>query len=341
MNRLDLKVTAFLAWRMLRHGRISARKIVNLLGNLWAMRTGRPVAAALPSIVVLEPARFCNLACAGCGYEMRGLMNRKESLSFDSMKKLIDEVKGSALIIAAHLAGEPFLNPELIPILRYISRQKLNLILNSNGNFHLTDTKWDELVDSGLDVLFFSISGMTQATYGAYHRNGRIDLVLANIEALEEAKRRRGASTPKVILRYLEHDHNRHEISQAAAFARRHKLFALDVRRIEPEYKPEEFARAKEALAARTAPPLDRCNSLWLVAEIKTSGDVMPCCYEWYDIPFLGNVFTGESLAAVWNGERYQSLRKMFLDPASPKLPACYLCRMKVGFQDLKDAAHD
>lgn len=336
MNWLDGKVSLRLGGRMLGRGALTPRRLGTLAGNLWAYIRRAPVAAPAPSLLVIEPARFCNLQCTGCGYHMKGLMHSAEMLQPAQLARLLADAGDRLLLVVFHLAGEPFLNKQLLPLLQLLRRHKVGIILNSNGNFRLTDEQQEQLLADGPDIFIVSISGITQAVYGDYHQGGDIELVKANLRALTARQRSGG---PAIIVRYLQHERNGHEVAAAQAFAREIGAFAFDLRRISPEFDAAQFGDFQQRRqTGGTLPPLPACPNLWLTAEIRADGGVLPCCYEWYDIPTLGNAYAANAtLAAVWNGAPYQGLRRMFADPAAPKLPACYLCRIKFGFQDRKD----
>jgi hypothetical protein len=58
-------------------------------------------------------------------------------------------------------------------------------------------------VDSGLDHIVFTISGMTQDSYARYHVNGRLDSALRGMRNVVEARRAAGTTRPKISWRYL------------------------------------------------------------------------------------------------------------------------------------------
>ena len=53
----------------------------------------------------------------------------------------------------------------------------------------------------------------------------------------------------------------------------------------------------------------DKCQWLWMASTINWDGIVTPCCYDPNRTMGLGNVIK-DGVAKVWNGEKYQALRK-------------------------------
>jgi len=68
--------------------------------------------------------------------------------------------------------------------------------------------------------------------------------------------------------------------------------------------------------------PWSGCQRPWTVSYVTANGNVLPCCISpWtakdYKGAILGNAFE-EPLAAIWNGERYQTFRTTFESDVPP-----------------------
>lgn len=87
-----------------------------------------------------------------------------------------------------------------------------------------------------------------------------------------------------------------------------------------------------ESVAVKGEQPWHGCMRPWLLMYITANGTVLPCCIAPfaaadYESIMLGNVFR-QSLAEVWNGERYQELRTALLSDAPAPWP-CQFCGVK------------
>ena len=95
------------------------------------------------------------------------------------------------------------------------ARRNIVTFVSSNLSLPLTDERIESLVCSGLCELIVSLDGATQATYQTYRREGDLELAVANMRRIIEAKRRLGRSRPVVVWRYYVYRWNEHEIDLA------------------------------------------------------------------------------------------------------------------------------
>jgi MoaA/NifB/PqqE/SkfB family radical SAM enzyme len=198
-------------------------KICNLLLARHHARHRSTRVTSRPFGLVLDPSNMCQLACPGCVHS-----TRNESLGlFDWKPGTLSETRFSALLrtygpwaTGVYMCnyGEPLLNLSTPKLIRMCKSYLLHVALSSSMSVKRFDA--GAYASCGLDVLNMSIDGATQETYGKYRRNGNIELVFENIEALVAARRRLGKDTPVMAWNFLAFDHNKHEIPLAAAKAR-------------------------------------------------------------------------------------------------------------------------
>jgi MoaA/NifB/PqqE/SkfB family radical SAM enzyme len=104
--------------------------------------------------------------------------------------------------------GDPLLNPDLPKMIRYAKshptamKPKSDLLVNTTLN-RLPNPI--ELLNSGIDEIIISISGMTQEVYSRNHKGGNIEIVLKNIKEL--IRIRNTEKLEKVKLRVVFHDY--------------------------------------------------------------------------------------------------------------------------------------
>ena len=87
-----------------------------------------------------------------------------------------------------------------------------------------------------------------------------------------------------------------------------------------------------ESVSARGSHPWQGCMRPWILMYITVNGTALPCCLapfatRDYDRIILGNVLE-RPLREVWNGERYQALRRAVLSDAPGPWP-CQFCGVK------------
>jgi len=198
-------------------------KTLNLLVAKRDMTRRSLQVDAQPLGLIVDPSNGCNLACPGCVHSQ----NVKRMGRFDWSPGMMPEDRMGRLIkrfgpFASHVFfynyGEPLLNPRTPEYIRMAKRTLARTVVSTNLSLKKFDA--EAYVASGLDFMTLSIDGTTQETYARYRRGGDLDLVLANVEKLVEAKRRLGRSTPVLNWQFLVFEHNRHQMDRAEELAR-------------------------------------------------------------------------------------------------------------------------
>lgn len=314
--------------------KVSFRKMNNLFRNfLWGFVLKKELLPTSPSVIMLEPTNICNLKCKGCAYQIRG--GRSASLArravcFKDYKKIIDEVKDSCLFLFLYMGGESFLNKEFLKMIRYASKNKIFTLVATNGSFKNIPNFGYKIINSGLDVLIFSISGTIQKYYQEFHRGGNLELVKKNIISVVRNKK---GLTPRVMIRYLATPENRKDWKNVRLFARNLKVDNYEIRKIDGELVlMDKTIRVKHSKKSVLKLKNRYCFWLWLTTVIRANGDIIPCCFDYYGVPVLGNVFGDKTVKQIWQSEEYQRFRQAWLK--DPNMECCLNCESKLGFQD-------
>jgi MoaA/NifB/PqqE/SkfB family radical SAM enzyme len=322
--------------RMLRNRQISFRKVSTAVRNGWAAMLRRPVAGGAPSAVIIEPVNFCNLKCAGCGCAMCGQIRKAETLSFDRFCRIFDDVKDDLLFLVLEIAGEPFLNKELLAMVDHAFKQRVPTITSTNADFETGPDWGEQVVQSRLDTLIVSISGHDNASHAQYHRKGRFDRVIGNLRKVSEARRRLRAANPVLIVRFIETELNR---SSVAVVRRQYREWGADKLDVRPTAVDQFTFRPSQdgTVQIRIRGELEMCYpnfcpNLYFIPAVLVDGSVMPCCFVFLFPPVLGNALTGGGLRAVWNNQQYQEMRRQ-VALNRMRIPACTACGGGLGYQ--------
>jgi MoaA/NifB/PqqE/SkfB family radical SAM enzyme len=265
--------------------------------------------------------------------------------------------------------GEPLLHPDFLAMVQLAKQAGCRVGTTTCG--HAVDRALAErLVDSGLDVLAFSVAG-TDAASDGIRRGTSIEAVFAALAAVAEAKRAAGSAHPLISVAYML------LASQWAAAEAIPETFAgrgveaviistlhypptpeLSRESVLPTDEPEYEAlaarlaaivgRGRErglAIAAHlpTPPPhrglcKDEAQHLSLV--VRPDGTVVPCILARLSVPshprldveqFVFGDLKRQSLREIWRGEAYIAFRRSFWDARPPG--RCRECqRLGAGF---------
>lgn len=100
--------------------------------------------------------KACNLRCPHC-YANGGLPLEKE-LSFEELKKVIDEIAELGALHVFYTGGEPFTRKDLEKILRYNDKRGLGILLSTNAQL-VTEEKLEKLKDLNFKLFQVSLDG--------------------------------------------------------------------------------------------------------------------------------------------------------------------------------------
>lgn len=140
----------------------------------------RPETLPMPTFVQLRVTNLCNLRCKMCGqwgdtgiYRNHGpsagstdgeserrriveLIGAKRQLTLADYVRLLDEIAPGNPIVSL-FGGEPFLYPDILPLIREIKGRGLTCSVITNGGRLAAYAR--ELVESGIDTIAVSIDG--------------------------------------------------------------------------------------------------------------------------------------------------------------------------------------
>ncbi|MBN2280622.1 MAG: radical SAM protein [Candidatus Marinimicrobia bacterium] len=198
----------------------------------------------------------CNLQCKMCGqWGEKGIFKTfdkstlQHQLSIDEIHNIISDVK-SARINITLFGGEPLINPDIIRIIQIIKKAGLRCNLITNGT--LIHRYANELVESGLDEIIFSLDGPELVHDEIRGIPGTYQNALKGFQKLSEIKKNKNSQKPLININSTIFESN-YQIFQDTIEASRpfnpdnltfHHLLFLDNQRI-PKF--QEFFQSKFA----------------------------------------------------------------------------------------------
>jgi MoaA/NifB/PqqE/SkfB family radical SAM enzyme len=150
--------------------------------------------------IQVEVTTRCNAACVYCPRTAYRDAWHDRSLSPATFQRLLPALKKTRLV---HLQGwgEPFLHPGFFTLTAQAKAAGCRVSTTTNGML-LHAEKLRQVVDSGLDIIAFSLTGLEErhdrARPGTSFRQ-----VLGAIETLNRLKAAAGSDTPEIHLAYL------------------------------------------------------------------------------------------------------------------------------------------
>ena len=324
------------------------RKFINLVRAAIEWSAKSEVLKAHPYYAMIDPCNTCTLHCPLCPTGKGEPGRQKGTLSFDDFKTVFDEMKDYLYEVYLYGWGEPFLNKDVLRMVRYAHDSRIRTRISSNLNY-FREGFAAQIVDSGLDALLVALDGTTQESYQTYRRGGDFNKVVGNLKAIVAEKKRRHAKTPRLIWQFIAMKHNEKEIPDAREMARTLDIdelkitpmrtdasayiFQSDAQRIDQgrQWLPDDqtltwfdYEQKKRVDANKS------CKFPWSMPVISPTGSVAPCCGVYPERFDFGNALA-DGFMTVWNNSRYVASRRLIAGRSSAANTVCANC-LKNGF---------
>jgi MoaA/NifB/PqqE/SkfB family radical SAM enzyme len=259
---------------------VSFRRGIELAGfareHLGRMRRGRRAVEAhlaspgsetlpMPTFVQLRVTNLCNLRCRMCGQwgdtgifrggeavsasdgerdraRIRELIGWKRQLSLSEYARLLDEIAPFRPIVSL-FGGEPFLYPDLLPLIREVKARGLICSVITNGS--RLEGFARELVEAGIDSLAVSFDGPRDLHDRIRGQAGSFDRAAAGVAAVAQWRRKLRREVPMQIAILPITELNSHAIGAALEALRAVPLDTINVglRWFVPPRAGAEYAR--------------------------------------------------------------------------------------------------
>ena len=102
--------------------------------------------------IYIEITNICNLSCPFCMPDGR----KKEYMSFENFKQIIEKIKPYTSYIYLHVKGEPLLHPDINEMIEYATNEGLQVNITTNG------TKIENLKSKKIRQLNYSIQSSNE-----------------------------------------------------------------------------------------------------------------------------------------------------------------------------------
>jgi radical SAM protein with 4Fe4S-binding SPASM domain len=299
-----------------------------------------------PKSVSIEPVgNLCQLRCPLCPTGARMLGHDSKLMSLETFQVVLHKMP-FVTSVDLYKSGEPFLNPELLAMVRHASGRGVRVIVSTHFSFSRPDDFFEDIVSSGLARLVVSLDGASQESYVRYRVGGDYQLVLSNIKKLLAAKLRLNSKGPEIVWQFLVNRFNEHEIPLARQIAGELKItldlrpfgLADDVPDLEMDgsvaermahWLPANQEYLSDCYQGEYGYPLSRgiCTQLFSRPVVAADGTLLPCCEVWDKRSAFGNLLS-ETFQDIWQNRAYRSSRAHFLQKGAPpkEQTICFKC---------------
>jgi len=290
----------------------SATKFLNLLLAECQKTLRSPYLYSSPYKLIVDTNNVCDLKCIHCPTGKGAFGRPKGFMTFDSYRKIIDEIGKHIYIVDLFNWGEPLLNKEIYEMINYAESNNICTNIHSNLNAELDTDSAVRLIQSGLSYMSVSLDGADQEIYSIYRRKGDFEKALGNARLLIKTKKRLGKQKPYITWQFLVFPHNRHQVDLARQLA--HEL-GFDSFRVLAGVTSDRLANITQDKADGISKMKDiaktQCDWLWTTATFHWDGGIGPCCLQFKKADDFGSMpHTG--FKGVWNNDKYKYARSLF-----------------------------
>lgn len=300
---------------------------------------------SLPISAKISTAEACNLKCIHCGNATD--VYRSTHPPYIDGNVLRESIKLIPYLSSANLfrEGEPFLWKHIFKLLSYTSFAGCWNKIQTNGSL-INDEKARLLVESGLQLLDFSIDGCKKETIEKIRKGLKYEDFVFGVDRINYYKEKLNSRTPVLAWHFVAMKDNIEELPDAVKFAKDKgfEIFSISYCNTEPRRIHEQnlslYPKLSDEMVTKAlkvanligieiyAPNLfnvdsqiekigynnkssrlsyiKACTIPWESVKIQTNGDVLPCCG---GQPAFGNL-NKNTLEEIWNSKGWIDLRK-------------------------------
>lgn len=264
-----------------------------------------------PNRITVELTNDCNVSCTFCNRQKIamdiGYMD--ETLFY----KIVDEMANHLPIkMVPFFRGEPLMHPQIIDFINYAKKKGIGPIQMASNALLLDEKMQDDLIESGIDYLSFSLDTLDKELYRCSRQLGNLEISSKNVESMGlkcKERRKKGLPAPTIQVSTINIDEY---IPGQKAFIDKWMKY-VDVVRVYEQHD-EKGKLVNPEIQKRLDIFSDRmpCRKVFTDMIIYWDGRLALCNYDWNESREVGNV-SRMSLQEAWNSKVYEDIRQMHL----------------------------
>lgn len=310
-------------------GKIIGQKFVDYR-KIWDAANRFEIVTEFPLFLHLDINQECNYKCPHCIIGTPSEVNEfyeGDYLDFEGYKKIIDQgAEYKCPSVSPQGNNEPFLIKDLHKWIEYAHKKGfIDIMLNNNGSA-LTKKRAQQILDSGLTRLRFSLDAFNNETYSKV-RVGSISLdrVKRNIFNFLELKEKGGYKLPIVGVSFCVLKQNENEVDDFKNYWK-DIVDIVSIQRFVPPTLNKEKYKHFYSSDQFNEKPLDSFNCVQPYQRIIIRNDLIyPCCESYNKNLVLGSI-KNTSIYDAWHSEKMNEIRKIHKAGEYKKNATCKKC---------------
>ena len=330
----------------------------------WNLRVANRNAGKIPLNINVEVTTRCNLACTFCSHPSL-TKEQTGDLPLELFRKVVDEASLSGSIKAINLngLGEPMLRSDLD---EFVKIGKANgaedIMFHTNGTQLISEKYIDNLIEAGIDRIIVSVDSPDKNTYEAMRlikgswnsktnsyretrKGSSHDLLITNVRRLINLVKNRGLNSPIIRVACVLTNKTLPQMEQYKNFWINEGADLITYQDLTWHEKIQKVGQNEylwttseispiedEFTELKKLPLIDRrefaCPSLYQSVWINFNGDVVPCSHPDARTHMVMGKVQESSINEIWQGEKYEELRKMHESGEWSEHPICGRCEV-------------
>jgi MoaA/NifB/PqqE/SkfB family radical SAM enzyme len=271
--------------------------------------------AQRPRYIQMETVTKCNAKCEFC--PQNEIMRDPARMPEDTWKKIVDDTRGWGITYRPFLTNEPFVDNRMPEIVRYIKDNDPTATVEFNTNGELVTEKLGAaLLEAGVDIMRFSIDGLSRETYEPSRLGVNYDRVMERTQRFLELWDE-GGYRDKVFteLRMIEVPENKHEIEAYREFWGPKCSEVL----ITQLYQWPWTGQLRDDVVLK--PCLKVLDEMFFYS----NGNATICCWDVHERAVIGNVLE-QSVQEIWESYAAGCIRATLNDGRRDLIHLCSRC---------------
>ena len=313
----------------LKLGKIIGKKFIDYR-KTWDAANKFEIVTDFPLFLHLDMNQECNYKCPHCVIGTKSEVDEfyeGEYLDFESFKYIVDQgSEYNCPSLSPQGNNEPFLIKDLHKYILYASKKGfIDIMLNNNGSA-LTPKRSQQILDSGLTRLRFSLDAMSQETYSKVRVGSiPIDRVKRNIETFLNLKEKGGYKLPIVGVSFCRLKQNQEEENEFIEYWY-NKVDIISIQQFVPPTpninKYQKFYTDDQYIES----PKDKFNCVQPYQRLVIKNQLIyPCCVTFNKDLVLGSI-NKTKIYDAWHSPKMNELREIHKLGDYKKDKTCKTC---------------
>ena len=286
-----------------------------------------------PFIIFIDPSDKCNFRCKFCPTGNIELMKNTQGrnfgvIDFNLYKKIIDDLKdfeNKIKVIRLYKDGEPLLNPNFPDMIKYAKDSGYVDRVDTTTNASLLNKDLSlKIINAGLDRINISIEGMNSKQYLDFSR-AKLDFnkLVENIAFFYD-NRNQCEMIIKINGDIIDEEQKEEFYNVFGDIA--DGVNIESVMSCWPEFELDNVSvNMERGIYGQNIKEVIVCPYVFYSMSINSSGIASACYLDWERKLIIGDA-NKQSVKDIWNGERMNDLRKLFLMKKRKSHPICKDC---------------